>query len=109
MWPDFRGGFFGTAISGSKEKIPVWVNLNGTVYCASIYVIPHGYNGTSSFSLSKLNGQYYYERNNMYGMLCVHFYGSTTHSTGKVDATHMNNINIAYNNAAAYFGSGKVK
>ncbi len=81
-WPDFRGGFGSTAIGGSKEKIPVWINLNGTVYCASIYTIPHGFDGVSGFSQSKLNGQYYYERNNMYGMLCVHFYGSTTHSSG---------------------------
>ena len=108
-WPDFRGGFYGTSISGSKEKIPVWVNLNGTVYCASIYVIPHGFNGTSGFSLSKLNGQYYYERNNMYGMMCVHFYGSTTHASGTVNATHMSNIAYAYNQAASYFGSSKVQ
>ncbi len=109
-WPDFRGGFFGTAISGSKEKIPVWVNLNGTVYCASIYVIPHGFTGTSGFSLSKLNGQYFYDRNNMYGMMCVHFYGSTTHSTGTVNATHMTNINTAYNTAKTYsLFSGKVQ
>lgn len=110
-WPDFRGGFGSTpTVSGSKEKIPVWVNLNGTVYCASIYVIPHGFNGTSGFSLSKLNGQFYYERNNMYGMMCVHFYGSTTHSTGTVNATHMTNINTAYNTAKTYsLFSGKVQ
>ena len=108
-WPDFRGGFYGASISGSLEKIPVYVNLNGTVYCASIYVIPHGFNGTSGFSLSKLSGQYYYERNNMYGMMCVHFYGSTTHASGTVNATHMNNINYAYNHAASIFGSGKVQ
>jgi peptidoglycan hydrolase-like protein with peptidoglycan-binding domain len=108
-WPDFRGGLGATAITGSKEKIPVWVNLNGTVYCASIYTIPHGFDGTSGFSKSKLNGQLYYERNNMYGMLCVHFYGSTTHASGIVNSTHMNNVNYAYNKAAAYFGASKVK
>ncbi|MFH1880590.1 MAG: peptidoglycan-binding domain-containing protein [Bacillota bacterium] len=109
-WPAFRGGFAGfTAISGSKEKIPVWVNLNGTVYCASIYTIPHGYNGTSGFSQSKLNGQYFYDRNNMYGMLCVHFYGSTTHGSGTVNATHMANVNTAYYAAASQFGASKVK
>jgi hypothetical protein len=108
-WQDFRGGFGATAISGSKEKIPVWVNLNGTVYCASIYTIPHGFDGVSGFSKSKLNGQYYYERNNFYGMLCVHFYGSTTHTSGTEPAAHITNINTAYNQAAAYFGASKVK
>ncbi|HPF88853.1 MAG TPA: hypothetical protein PK537_12460, partial [Candidatus Limiplasma sp.] len=110
-WPDYtwpKMRWNGTTYA-NKYKIPVWVNLNGTVYCASIYVIPHGFTGTSSFSLSKLNGQYYYERNNMYGMLCVHFYGSTTHASNKVDATHMSNINYAYNKAASYFGSSKVQ
>jgi peptidoglycan hydrolase-like protein with peptidoglycan-binding domain len=110
-WPDFRGGFGSAPASSSGDyKIPVWINLNGTVYCASIYFLPHGFNGTSGFSLSKLNGQYYYERNNMYGMMCVHFYGSTTHSTGTVNATHMTNINTAYNTAKTYsLFSGKVK
>ncbi len=107
-WPKFRWAG-STLISDSDGKIPVWININGTVYCASIYVIPHGFTGTSSFSLSKLSGKLYYERNNMYGMLCVHFYGSTTHSSGTVNADHMANINYAYNNAAAYFGASKVK
>ncbi|MBN1776508.1 MAG: peptidoglycan-binding protein [Clostridiales bacterium] len=93
-WPKFRWG--GTTHIGDY-KIPVWVNLNGTVYCASIYVIPHGYNGTSSFSKSKRDGDYYYNWNNMYGMMCLHFYGSTTHGTGVVDPTHASNINYAYN------------
>ena len=110
-WPDYtwpKMRWDGKTLSNAY-KIPVWVNMNGTVYCASIYIIPHGFTGSSSFSLSKLNGQYFYERNNMYGMLCVHFYGSTTHASGKVDATHMTNINYAYNSAASYFGAGKVQ
>ena len=105
-WPKMR--WAGTTYA-SADKIPVWVNLNGTVYCASIYVIPHGYDGVSGFSKSKLNGQFYYDRNNMYGMLCVHFYGSTTHTSGTEPAAHITNINTAYNNAAAYFGASKVK
>jgi len=106
-WPKMRWN--GTTYANAY-KIPVWINLSGTVYCASIYVIPHGFTGTSSFSLSKLNGQYFYDRNNMYGMLCVHFYGSTTHASGKVDATHMSNINAAYNAAKTYsLFSGKVQ
>ena len=105
-WPKFR---WAGATLANAYKIPVWVNLNGTVYCASMYVIPHGYTGTSSFSLSKRDGQYYYELNNMYGMMCLHFYGSTTHSSGVVDPTHASNINYAYNNAASYFGASKVE
>ena len=105
-WPKFR--WAGVTLANAY-KIPVWVNLDGTVYCASIYVIPHGYNGTSSFSRSTRNGEYYYELNNMYGMMCVHFYGSTTHVSGVVDPTHASNINYAYNKAASYFGAAKVK
>ena len=110
-WPDYtwpKMRWAGTTYANT-DKIPVWVNLDGTVYCASIYAIPHGYTGTSSFSLSKRDGEYYYELNNMYGMLCVHFYGSTTHSTGTVNQTHMDNINFAYNSAAGYFGASKVQ
>ena len=109
-WPKFRWAG-STQTTGGAYKIPVWVNLNGTVYCASIYIIPHGFTGvnTSGFTSAKLNGQYFHERNNMYGMLCVHFYGSTTHSSGNVDATHMANINTAYNKAASQFGSSKVQ
>ena len=110
-WPDYtwpKMRWAGSTLANAY-KIPVWVNLNGTVYCASIYAIPHGFTGSSSFSLSKLNGSYFYERNNTYGMLCVHFYGSTTHASGKVDPEHNSNISYAYNQAASYFGSSKVK
>jgi len=106
-WPKFH--WAGTNYIGSNYKIPVWVNLDGTVYCASLYVIPHGFTGTSSFSLSKRDGDYYYNWNNMYGMMCLHFYGSTTHGSGVVDPTHASNINEAYNKAASYFGASKVQ
>lgn len=106
-WPAWRwGGSYKTA--GSVYKIPVWVNLNGTVYCASIYVIPHGYNGTSSFSKATRGGTYYYKLNNMYGMMCMHFTGSLTHSSGVVDSKHKSNIEEAYTKAPAQF-PGKVQ
>lgn len=107
-WPQFR---WGGTLHVNKIKIPVWVNLNGTVYCASIYVIPHGFTGdnTSAFTRATLDGSLYHERNNFYGMMCVHFYGSTTHASGKVDATHKTNILYAYNQAASYFGASKVE
>ncbi|HPJ03216.1 MAG TPA: peptidoglycan-binding domain-containing protein [Candidatus Limiplasma sp.] len=106
-WPAFRwNGQYKTA--GNAYKIPVWINLNGTVYCASIYVIPHGYDGTSSFSRATRDGQYYYKLNNMYGMMCVHFYGSKTHSSGVVDSEHAANIAEAYSKADDYFGASKV-
>lgn len=106
-WPAWRwGGSYKTA--GSVYKIPVWVNLNGTVYCASIYIIPHGYNGTSSFSKATRGGTYYYKLNNMYGMMCMHFTGSLTHSSGVVDSKHKSNIEEAYTKAPAQF-PGKVQ
>ncbi len=106
-WPAWRwDSDYKTA--GNVYKIPVWVNLNGTVYCASIYIIPHGYTGTSSFSKATRGGTYYYKLNNMYGMMCMHFYGSTTHSTGVVDSKHKSNIEHAYSEASSQF-PGKVQ
>ncbi len=108
-WPKIRWNDTSYYHNTNDAKIPVWVNLNGTVYCASIYIVPHGFDGTSSFSRSTRNGQYYYKLNNMYGMLCMHFYGSLTHGSKEVSPTHMSNINEAYNKAPGYFGASKVQ
>ena len=105
-WPKMR---WAGKTYANADKIPVWVNLNGTVYCASIYAIPHGYDGVSGFSTSRRDGEYYFNLNNMYGMICVHFYGSTTHSSGTEPQAHLDNFNYAYDHAASYFGSDKVK
>ena len=69
------------------------------MFAVSIYGFPHGFNGTDSFAKSKFpNGSYFYAQNNYYGMMCVHFVGSTTHS-GNLDSQHQGNIDTAYNYA----------
>ena len=68
-----------------------------TSYPVSIYGFPHGFNGTDSFSQSRFsNGQYFYAVNNYYGMMCVHFVGSTTHGGTSPDSKHQAAINTAY-------------
>lgn len=52
----------------------VLVKYNGHVYAASMNGMPHG---TSTIS-----------GNNFDGHFCIHFYGSKTHGSGKVDSTH---------------------
>ena len=39
----------------------------------------------------------YADANNYYGMMCIHFKGSETHTSGTVDAQHQANIVKAYN------------
>lgn len=101
-WPDFKAKFGGSAknIGSAWDRRPALLNVNGTVYCVSIYGFPHGYNGTDAFSKSKFpSGQYFYEVNNFYGMMCVHFVGSSTHSSSVPDSQHQANINKAYDYA----------
>ena len=52
----------------------VLVKYNGHVYAASMNGMPHG---TSTIS-----------NNNFDGHFCIHFYGSKTHGSGKVDDMH---------------------
>ena len=52
----------------------VLVKYDGHVYAASMNGMPHG---TSTIS-----------GNNFDGHFCIHFYGSKTHGSGKVDSTH---------------------
>ena len=65
-------------INGGKEysyrRRPMLVLYNGRVYACSIYSEPHG-NDT-------IPG------NNFDGQFCLHFYGSKTHGTDRVDADH---------------------
>ncbi len=90
-WPDFLGAW-GTAMSltSAWDHRPVLINCRGTVYVGSIYGMPHGFTGSNSFSTSKYTsgtyaGNYFYNVNNMYGMICVHFNGSTNHSGNTVN------------------------
>ena len=58
----------------SYHRRPVLVQYNGHVYAASIYSEPHG-------SQTILD-------NNFNGQFCLHFYGSMTHGTDRVDEDH---------------------
>ena len=58
----------------SWKRRPVLVKYNGHVYAASMNGMPHG---TSTIS-----------KNNFDGHFCIHFYGSKTHGSGKVDSMH---------------------
>lgn len=100
-WPDFKNAFGGAKNIGSAwDRRPALLNVNGTVYCVSIYGFPHGFNGTDSFSKSKFpNGQYFYAANNFYGMMCVHFVGSSTHTSTTPDTNHQKAIDQAYDYA----------
>ena len=58
----------------SWRRRAVLVKYNGHVYAASMNGMPHG-TGTIS-------------GNNFDGHFCIHFYGSKTHGSGKVDSMH---------------------
>ena len=60
--------------SFSWRRRAVLVKYNGHVYAASIYSEPHGTNTILD--------------NNFDGQFCLHFYGSKTHGTNRVDADH---------------------
>lgn len=100
-WPDFKNAFGGaTNIGSAWDRRPALLNVNGTVYCVSIYGFPHGFTGTDSFSKSSFpSGQLFYATNNYYGMMCIHFVGSTTHSSTTPDANHQAAIETAYSYA----------
>jgi len=96
-WPDFKNAFGGAKnIGAAWDARSALLNVNGKVYPVGIYGFPHGFDGVDSFSKSKFpNGQYFYAANNYYGMMCLHFVGSTTHS-GNVSEGRQKAINEAY-------------
>ena len=65
------------AITGNATRRPVIATIGGVPYAASVYAVAHG----------KTNYSSYFK-----GVLCIHFTGSKTHATGKVDAGHQNAI-----------------
>ena len=65
----------------SWKRRPVLVKYNGRVYAASMNGMPHG---TQTIT-----------NNGFEGHFCIHFYGSKTHGTKKVDATHQNCVATA--------------
>ena len=60
----------------SWRRRAVLVKYNGHVYAASMNGMPHGTQTISG--------------NNFDGHFCIHFYGSKTHGTKKVDSLHQN-------------------
>ena len=69
--------------SWSWNRRPILVKYNGHVYAASMNGMPHG---TTTISNNNFNGHF-----------CIHFYGSKTHGTKKVDATYQNCVATAMN------------
>ena len=67
--------------SWSWNRRPILVKYNGHVYAASMNGMPHG---TTTIT-----------NNNFPGHFCIHFYGSKTHGTKRVDATHQNCVALA--------------
>ena len=67
----------------SWKRRPVLVKYNGHVYAASMNGMPHG---TSTISNNGFDGHF-----------CIHFYGSKTHGSQKVDLAHQNCVAIALN------------
>ena len=67
----------------SWRRRPVLVKYNGHVYAASMNGMPHG---TSTISNNGFDGHF-----------CIHFYGSKTHGSGKVDSQHQDCVKKAMN------------
>ncbi len=68
--------------SYSWARRPIWVVVNGRRLAASMNCMPHGYDSLDD--------------NDMCGQFCIHFVGSRTHGSGKVDPDHMAAIEVAY-------------
>ena len=99
-WPDFGGHIYDHDIGSAWDRRAALVRVNGSskIYAVSIYGYPHGFEGDDSFSRATFPGNVlFYERNNYYGMMCLHFIGSKTHGGNAVDSQHQTNITNAYN------------
>ena len=70
------------------QRRPVWITLKGRSFAASLYGVPHNYPDGDTIPDNNFNGQ-----------LCIHFYNSRVHVSGKVDKDHMNAIQYAYDHA----------
>ena len=66
----------------SWSRRPIWVIVNGRRLAASMNCMPHGYDTLAS--------------NDFKGQFCIHFVGSKTHGTNKVDPDHQACIEEAY-------------
>ena len=99
-WPDFGGHVYGHDIGSAWDRRAALVRPEGStkIYAVSIYGWPHGFEGDDAFSRATFpDGKLFYEKNNFYGMMCLHFTGSKTHGGNAVNEKHQENINTAYN------------
>ena len=107
-WPDFNGNLGGTNIGAKWDRRAAWLNVNGTVYCVSIYGYPHGWMDTDSHGNPKESSftkRKFEEKNNFYGMMCIHFVGSKTHGGSAINSEHQAAIDKAYNEAKKRWGT----
>jgi hypothetical protein len=74
--------FYMAAGNFSWARRPVWVIVGGRRLAASMNCMPHGYD--------TMDG------NDFRGQFCIHFIGSRTHGTNKVDPEHQACIEEAY-------------
>lgn len=65
----------------SWDRRAVWVEIEGTLYAGSMNGMPHG--------------KEIINNNNFAGHFCIHFTGSRTHATNRVDARHQAAIKVA--------------
>jgi hypothetical protein len=65
----------------SWDRKPIIVQVNGKKMAASMNGMPHG--------------EYSIRNNNFPGHFCIHFYGSRTHGTNRIDPDHQAMIRIA--------------
>lgn len=70
-------------ITGSYVRRPVIATINGTKYAGSMYAVGHGTTSYCSW---------------FSGVMCIHFTGSKTHNSGKVDADHQSAIQYVLTN-----------
>ena len=102
-WPDFNGNMGGTNIGAGWDRRAAWLNVNGTVYCVSIYGYPHGWMDDGRESAFTKKG--YEKQNNYYGMMCIHFVGSKTHGGNAINSEHQAAIDKAYSEAKKRWGT----
>lgn len=65
----------------SWDRRAIWVEIDGTLYAGSMNGMPHGKENINN--------------NNFAGHFCIHFTGSRTHATNRVDARHQAAIKVA--------------
>lgn len=74
----------------SWRRRPLWVTIGGRTFCASMYGIPHNYDG-DRIPDNGYNGQF-----------CVHFTNSRTHTTNIVDVDASYNGGFGHQSAIQY-------